>query len=116
MEKKICLNEGKEMKEILSIPLWSDFIKHGKSIENIDLYPHFQSHYGLILSDFIVLLSHSAAEKLLSIPLWSDFISLVFSLIQKELFHLSIPLWSDFIYRFSAETCRLRISFNPTMV
>ena len=33
----------------LSIPFWSDFI-HGRSIEHVNEYPHFQSHFGLILS------------------------------------------------------------------
>ena len=37
---------------------------------------NFQSHYGLILSKYIVY--NNIANQLLSIPLWSDFIFEIF--------------------------------------
>ena len=85
--------------EMLSIPLWSDFIsKH--NIVNRQQRSIFQSHYGLILSKCKCLgslfkgrpfnptmvwfyLYINATDEIswtdLSIPLWSDFISCVFS-------------------------------------
>ena len=59
------------MKDVLSIPLWSDFI-NPQTCQIVDKVEIFQSHYGLILS--IKKLSALQRDIDLSIPLWSDFI------------------------------------------
>ena len=59
----------------LSIPLWSDFILLAKQLLNF-LEGAFQSHYGLILSRYLVPKTPEY-ENHLSIPLWSDFIVFV---------------------------------------
>ena len=99
---------------ILSIPFWSDFItcqcwqkprqcssfnpilvwfyrdRNGKDREK----GNFQSHFGLILSDFVG--GEKDGRTTLSIPFWSDFI-LRKKLIEYYGKELSIPFWSDFI-------------------
>ena len=57
---------------ILSIPLWSDFIRRFHAVKLLEK-SIFQSHYGLILSTSII--QHNGSQRKLSIPLWSDFIS-----------------------------------------
>ena len=76
--------------------------------------PHFQSHYGLILSR--AHNTRSDLQKTLSIPLWSDFIRGYSCSVSQETSRLSIPLWSDFInIVISYRWCGME-TFNPTMV
>ena len=77
--------------EGLSIPFWSDFIWYAMA-SNPNPCIHFQSHFGLILSDLF-------RGSIIHIRSW-----------------LSIPFWSDFIREFKRTVDRILITFNPILV
>ena len=73
------INSGTRRRETwyslsLSIPFWSDFI-FAVIFKVTEPINDFQSHFGLILSDFIFELKTPSRDEL-SIPFWSDFIRL----------------------------------------
>ena len=121
------------MAKLLSIPLWSDFITLLPTWFLMSVKT-FQSHYGLILSFYVVATREINFVFRLSIPLWSDFIAkyipsrlltpvdfqshygliLSFEKIDEEDCWrlLSIPLWSDFIkvHRYEVRRRLLQLS------
>ncbi len=105
--------QAEDLGYILSIPLWSDFIRKRTWTDSL-LRGDFQSHYGLILS--MTTTAPCVLNFCLSIPLWSDFIpEREIPLFLTSVF-LSIPLWSDFIDDNITFSFYVRYTFNPTMV
>ena len=121
---------------MLSIPLWSDFIFRTRFISRTES-TRFQSHYGLILSEWLlcwwvenrftfnptmvwfylpVLLKLSSVDII-----FQSHYGLILSGWRTDIlnFHnkkLSIPLWSDFIDGTNTQSHSFNSSFNPTMV
>ncbi len=76
--------------------------------------PCFQSHFGLILS--IVRRNIVISIRFLSIPFWSDFICAGRGIPHSKARCLSIPFWSDFISLFIRTICLCSSTFNPILV
>ncbi len=100
---------------LLSIPLWSDFIKIFTPDNNVNVH-NFQSHYGLILSCYFSMMRKDLYTAFNPTMVWfylsimikspspiinfQSHYGLILSVNSKELYpysaSLSIPLWSDF--------------------
>ncbi len=103
----VYIHKEKPLPNILSIPLWSDFILFDEKIR-CSYLRCFQSHYGLILSIWLLTdfmhLNDTFQSHYGLILSWG------FGMPRIRLKKLSIPLWSDFIL---VEYARSHLVFHP---
>ncbi len=98
---------------LLSIPFWSDFIALLWSVRTT-LVLFFQSHFGLILSCWILNIHHLLLLSFNPILVW--FYPNVPPNRLNSLIALSIPFWSDFIAVWILCNSRFHLAFNPILV
>ncbi len=97
----------------LSIPFWSDFIPDRQPSFTYNK-KNFQSHFGLILSEYDANSPYGVSKTFNPILVWFYLLAKYNAL--RQGMSLSIPFWSDFIADVNELLPVVRIPFNPILV